>query len=62
VTADYAEVRNVEVASGTFITEADNISKAKVAVLGPTTAQDFVWNRCRVRLGKLFVLIILILR
>jgi len=40
VTADYAEVRNVEVASGTFITEADNISKAKVAVLGPTTVQD----------------------
>lgn len=40
VTSAYAEVRNVEVASGTFITDANNSSKAKVAVLGPTTAED----------------------
>lgn len=40
VTADYASVRNVTIASGNFITEANNNSKAKVAVLGPTTAED----------------------
>lgn len=40
VTFTYPQVRNIEVASGTFITEAQNNSKAKVAVLGPTTAED----------------------
>jgi putative ABC transport system permease protein len=40
VTADYAEVRNVAVASGDFITEQDNANLAKVAVLGPTTVTD----------------------
>jgi len=40
VTSVYTEVRNVEIASGTFITDTQNGSKAKVAVLGPTTAED----------------------
>ncbi len=40
VTADYSQVRNVSVASGNFITDANNSARAKVAVLGPTTAED----------------------
>ena len=40
VTADYATVRNVSVSSGDFITDQDNASLSKVAVLGPTTVTD----------------------
>ncbi len=40
VTATYGEVRNVEIGSGSFITPAHNNAKSKVAVLGPTTAED----------------------
>lgn len=39
-TPDYATVRNVSVAEGSFITDTNQRSIAKVAVLGPTTAQD----------------------
>lgn len=40
VTEEYATVRSVSVASGDFITAANDSSLAKVAVLGPTTATD----------------------
>lgn len=40
VTSNYMQVRNVEVAEGTFITDQQNSSGAKVAVLGPTTRDD----------------------
>lgn len=40
VLPNYREVRNVTLESGTFISEADNGSLAKVAVLGPTTASN----------------------
>jgi putative ABC transport system permease protein len=40
VTSVYAEVKNVEVESGSFITEQNEKSLSKVAVLGPTTAED----------------------
>lgn len=40
VTESYATVRSVQVLNGTFITALHNSSKAKVAVLGPTTAED----------------------
>ncbi|GMX58341.1 MAG: ABC transporter permease [Candidatus Yanofskyibacterium parasiticum] len=40
VTDTYGEVRNVEIESGSFITSAHNNAKSKVAVLGPTTAED----------------------
>jgi len=40
VTPAYATVRNVEVENGSFITQANNNAKAKVAVLGPATAED----------------------
>ena len=40
VTDTYGEVRNVEIGSGSFITPAHNNAKSKVAVLGPTTAED----------------------
>ncbi len=36
----YKEVRSVEMASGVFLSESDNSSLAKVAVLGPTTATN----------------------
>lgn len=39
-TASYAAVRNVQIDQGAFITDAQNQSAAKVAVLGPTAASD----------------------
>jgi putative ABC transport system permease protein len=40
VTADYAEVRNLEVASGRFLTPTDNEGQSRVAVLGSELAGD----------------------
>ncbi len=40
VTADYAEVRNMEVASGRFLTPADSQEQAHVVVLGSELAAD----------------------
>ena len=40
VTSNYPHIRNVEVAEGSFITDSQNNSAAKVAVLGPTTRDD----------------------
>lgn len=40
VTEDYAEVNSLEVASGVFISDRDDASYAKVAVLGYQTAED----------------------
>ncbi len=40
VTAAYATVHNVQVNDGAFISDAENKSLAKVAVIGPTTATD----------------------
>jgi putative ABC transport system permease protein len=40
VTASYPEVRNVAIDQGSFISENDNQSASKVAVLGPTALQD----------------------
>lgn len=40
VTADYAEVRNVKIEQGFFITDRNNVSLNKVAVIGPTTRDD----------------------
>ena len=40
VTPDYAAVRNVQVAEGSFVTDAHLSSLAKVAVLGPTAVSD----------------------
>src|SRR3989339_625316 len=39
-TSSYPEVRNVQVAEGSFITDQQQASVAKVAVLGPTTSTD----------------------
>jgi len=39
-TVDYVSVRNVEIASGSFISEQNIASLAKVAVLGPTVRDD----------------------
>lgn len=40
VLPSYREIRSVTLSSGVFISDADNNSLAKVAVLGPTTATD----------------------
>lgn len=40
VSPEYAMVRNISVANGSFITEANLRSLGRVAVLGPTVAQD----------------------
>lgn len=40
ISPDYAMVRNISVAEGSFITEANLRSLGRVAVLGPTVAQD----------------------
>lgn len=40
VTAEYADVRNVAIDLGAFISEANTRSLSKVAVLGPTTRDD----------------------
>jgi putative ABC transport system permease protein len=40
VTADYAQVRNLEVASGRFLTPEDNQAQAHVVVLGSELAAD----------------------
>jgi putative ABC transport system permease protein len=40
VTADYDEMRNIELMEGEFVSEAHNLSRAAVAVLGPDTAEN----------------------
>jgi len=40
VTSAYPDVRNIEVEQGAFISEQNNQSSSKVAVLGPTTRDD----------------------
>ncbi len=40
VTSKYPQIRNVEIAEGSFITDAQNDTGAKVAVLGPTVRDD----------------------
>ncbi|MDE2188399.1 MAG: ABC transporter permease [Patescibacteria group bacterium] len=40
VTSAYPQVRDVQIAEGSFITDTQNQSLAKVAVLGPTTVSD----------------------
>jgi len=40
VTANYSQIRNVEVSEGSFISDTQNNSASKVAVLGPTTRDD----------------------
>lgn len=42
VTASYATIRNVQVQDGTFITDEESSSLAKVAVLGPTAVDDLI--------------------
>lgn len=40
VNASYAQIRDVAIEQGRFITDQDSLSLAKVAVLGPTTMTD----------------------
>ena len=40
VTGNYPSIRNIEISEGSFISDTQNTSAAKVAVLGPTTRDD----------------------
>jgi putative ABC transport system permease protein len=40
VSSSWAQVRNVDIQAGSFVSDAQNDSAAKVAVLGPTTMAD----------------------
>lgn len=40
VTEDYFSIRNIELTSGKFISESDNTSLSKVAVIGPAIVED----------------------
>ena len=51
-TADYPEVRNVEIAEGSFISEQNVRSLSKVAVLGPTTRDDLFGEDATSVIGK----------
>ena len=42
VSASYAAIRNVQIADGTFVTDQESASLAKVAVLGPTAVNDLI--------------------
>lgn len=40
VTAAYADIRNISIAEGAFVSDIQSLTAAKVAVLGPTTRDD----------------------
>ncbi len=42
VSGAYADIRNVQIAEGSFVSDAQSNSLAKVAVIGPTTAADLI--------------------
>ncbi len=42
VSSAYPQIRNVDIDEGSFITDTQNLSAAKVAVLGPTTRDDLL--------------------
>jgi putative ABC transport system permease protein len=51
-TSDYLSVRNLEIDQGNFITDQNNQSGAKVAVLGPTTVTDLFGDATTDVLGQ----------
>lgn len=51
VTANYPQIRNIEVAEGSFISDTQNNSALRVAVLGPTTRDDLFGENAYV-IGK----------
>lgn len=53
VTSDYSLVRNLEIEFGNFITDQNNQSGAKVAVLGPTTVIDLFGEEATDVLGQI---------
>ncbi len=52
VTSDYPTIRNVAVAEGSFITDSQNNSGSKVAVLGPTTRDDLFGENAENVIGQ----------
>ncbi len=51
-TADYPEVRNIQIENGSFISEQNVRSLSKVAVLGPTTRDDLFGEDATDVVGK----------
>jgi putative ABC transport system permease protein len=52
VTPNYPQIRNVQVEDGAFISDTQNNSAAKVAVLGPTTRDDLFGEGATGVVGK----------
>lgn len=52
VTQDYETVHNVQIDQGAFLTQSNNDSMSKVAVLGPTTATDLFGDNVADAMGK----------
>ncbi len=52
VTSAYPEVRNLTIADGSFISDQQNRSMAKVAVLGPTTVSDLFGSSTTSAVGQ----------
>jgi len=52
VTLQFQEVRNTFVTDGTFFTDADLASRARVAVLGRTVVEDLFGDRAAVPIGS----------
>lgn len=52
VTSTYPEIRNIEVAEGSFISDTQNTSATKVAVLGPTTRDDLFGENAEGVIGQ----------
>ncbi|MEK7069160.1 MAG: ABC transporter permease [Patescibacteria group bacterium] len=52
VTSNYPQIRNLQVEDGTFISDTQNASASKVAVLGPTTRDDLFGEEATGVVGK----------
>ncbi len=55
-TADYAQIRNVNIARGRFLTQQDVEGNARVAVLGPTVVQNLLGDSNASVVGKIIKL------
>ncbi|OHA27456.1 MAG: hypothetical protein A3C06_03365 [Candidatus Taylorbacteria bacterium RIFCSPHIGHO2_02_FULL_46_13] len=52
VTSNYPQIRNIQVEEGSFISDTQNNSASKVAVLGPTTRDDLFGEGAEGVIGK----------
>jgi len=53
VTSSYPDVRNLEIDTGTFITDQNNQNGAKIAVIGPTVVTDLFAGDSNLAMGQI---------